>query len=327
MVPPWGEHQRKRRNTGTDTMSSDIVTSSHNNKRRTRSATKAILDFEGNLWLKLPKLGRKAMLGMMEGREIARLDTAMVQREGRHALLEAYEKTEVFGTEFTYRLPEPRYDRQYENPEELCAGLEWMKDRGMVSREHTLRLSWHDGEVIDKNDHLWRLIDKKRRAMATMIITQCLKSYDINAYDQYGYTPLHHTVMYEEPELCRLLCERGDVDVDKGYKYGGKTSLHFAAYHGRMECMRILLDVGKANVDAKDNGSNTPLHDAAMGGRIEAATLLVERGAEINPIDDSNQTPLDRAHNSHHIAMIAFLKTKGAERGPEPVVEESNGDY
>ena len=35
----------------------------------------------------LPKLGRKAMLGMMEGHEVARLDTAMVQREGRHALM------------------------------------------------------------------------------------------------------------------------------------------------------------------------------------------------------------------------------------------------
>ena len=81
------------------------------------------MDFEGNLWLKLPKLGRNAMLGMMEGRDIARLDTAMVQWEGRHALLEAYEKTEVFGTEFTYRLPEWRDDGQYENPEELCAGL------------------------------------------------------------------------------------------------------------------------------------------------------------------------------------------------------------
>ena len=92
-------------NAKTDTMSSSVVTSSRGGNRRARSATKAILDFEGNLWLKLPKLGRKAMLGMMEGRDMARLDTAMVQWEGRHALLEAYEKTEVFGTEFTYRLP------------------------------------------------------------------------------------------------------------------------------------------------------------------------------------------------------------------------------
>ena len=229
-------------------------------------------------------------------------------------------------------MPEWRDDRQYENPEELCAGLEWMKDRGIVSREHTLRLSWYDGRVIaNKNDHLGRLIDKKRRAMATMIITQCLKSYDINAYGQYdlyGWTPLFYTVIYEEPELCRLLCERGDVDVDKGYKYGGATALHFEANCGRMECMRILLDVGKANVDAKDNRSSTPLHYAASGGHpeIEAATLLIERGAEINPINDSNRTPLDSAHMCNRTAMIVFLKTKGAVRAPQPVVEESSGE-
>ena len=313
-------------------MSSDIVASSHNNKRRTRSATKAILDFEGNLWLKLPKLGRKAMLGMMEGREIARLDTAMVQREGRHALLEAYEKTEVFGTEFTYRLPEHRDDRQYESPEELCAGLEWMKNRGMVSREHTLRLSDQDGKVIaNKNDHLRKLIDRKRRAMATMIITQCFKSYNINAYNHKGhtplmYTPLFSTVMYEEPELCRLLCERGDIDVEKGYMYAGKTALHRAASNDRMECMRILLDVGKANVNAKNIFSNTPLHFAALCGHIEAATLLIERGAEINPINDSNETPLNMAHDYHYTAMVAFLKTKGAVRAPQPVPEEGSGE-
>ena len=254
---------------------------------------------------------------MMEGREIARLDTAMVQREGRHALLEAYEKTEVFGTEFTYRLPNYR-DRD-ENPEELCAGLEWMEDRGMVSREHTLRLSDHDGKVIaNKNDHLWRLIERKRRAMATMII-QCLKSYDMNAYDEDGRTPLYCTVMCEEPELCRLLCERGDVDVDKGHKNSGDTALHFAANCGRMECMRILLDVGKANVNAKNNKSDTPLHSAALGGRIEAATLLIERGAEINPINNDNRTPLDNAHMFNDTAMITFLKTKGAVKAPQPV--------
>ena len=94
--------------------------------------------------------------------------------------------------------------------------------------------------------------------------------------------------------------------------------------------MRILLDVGKANVNAKNNRSNTTLHYAASGGHIEAATLLIERGAEINPINDSNQTPLDWAldwaHVGNRTAMIAFLKTKGAVRAPQPVVEESSGE-
>ena len=82
--------------------------------------------------------------------------------------------------------------------------------------------------------------------------------------------------------------------------------------------MRILLDVGKANVNAKNNGSNTPLHYAASRGHIEAATLLIERGAEINPINEYNLTPLDRAHVCNRTDMIAFLKTKGAVRAPQP---------
>ena len=51
-------------------MSSDVVTSSRGDKRRTRSATKAILDFESCLFLRLPKLGRKAMIGMLAGSEV-----------------------------------------------------------------------------------------------------------------------------------------------------------------------------------------------------------------------------------------------------------------
>ena len=86
-----------------------------------------------------------------------------------------------------------------------------------------------------------------------------------------------------------------------------------------MECMRILLDVGKANVNAKTNLSYTPLHYAASGGHIEAATLLIERGAEINPINDNNRTPLDNAHMFNDTAMITFLTTKGAVKAPQPV--------
>ena len=85
-----------------------------------------------------------------------------------------------------------------------------------------------------------------------------------------------------------------------------------------MECMRILLDVGKVNVNAKSKVSSTPLHYSAWKGHIEVATLLIERGAEINPINDSTRTPLDSAHMCNRTAMIVFLKTKGAVRAPQP---------
>ena len=51
-------------------MSLEIVTGSHGDKIRNRSATKAILDFEACLFLRLPKLGREAMIGILAGSEV-----------------------------------------------------------------------------------------------------------------------------------------------------------------------------------------------------------------------------------------------------------------
>ena len=135
-----------------------------------------------NLFLRLPETGRKLTIGLLGTQDRLRLDTAMAHREGRVALLEAYEGTEVFGFEFPYELPEYRDDENYENPEELeCAGLEWTEKRGIIAREFTLKLP-DGGGYSDKNHHLPELISRKRRAMARVITTQCLKSYDINAY-------------------------------------------------------------------------------------------------------------------------------------------------
>ena len=58
----------------------------------------------------------------------------------------------------------------------------------------------------------------------------------------------------------------------------------------------------------------------------EVTSRLIERGAEINPINEYNQTPLDTAHFYDRTDMIAFLKTKGAVRAPQPDVEEGSAE-
>ena len=69
-------------------MSSDVVSSSRNDKRRTRSITKAILDFESCLFLRLPKLGRKVMIGMLVGCEVMDFEKSCTNKECKKALLE-----------------------------------------------------------------------------------------------------------------------------------------------------------------------------------------------------------------------------------------------
>ena len=298
-------------------MSSDVVTSSRGEKRRTMSATKAILDFESCLFLRLPKLGRKAMIGMLAGSGVMELEKACTNTECKKALLEAYEGTEIFGFEFLYELPKWRVDGNYESPDELdCAGLEWAEKRGIIAREFTLKLP--DGPYYSAKNHgLPKLISRKRRAMARLIITRCFKSYDINAYGS-GFTPLAMAAYRGEEEMLRLLCERADVLVNK-QDGPGYTALYWATYRGYVGCMRILLDVGRADVDGLSDDSRTALHVAAYSGSLEAAALLIERGAKVNLVNTCGNTPLDDVHQAirNGAEMIAFLKSKGAKRASE----------
>ena len=50
-----------------------------------------------NLFLRLPETGRKLMIGLLGMQDMLRLDTAMVHREGRVALLEVLEAYEGTG--------------------------------------------------------------------------------------------------------------------------------------------------------------------------------------------------------------------------------------
>ena len=106
-------------------------------------------------------------------------------------------------------------------------GLEWMEDRGIVAEPP--ELSWYDGVVIlNKNDHLKMLIERKRRAMATRS-SQCLKSYNISAYDVWN-TPLYRTVMWRNLVVQAAL--REVMLTPTKMSYGGNTSLHEAASDG-----------------------------------------------------------------------------------------------
>ena len=114
-----------------------------------------------------------------------------------------------------------------------------------------------------------------------MVITRCLHTYDINATNMNGYTPLMAAATYGKEELMRLICNRTDNQADKRSKsVCGSPALHRAIERGFMKCMKILLDVGNADVNVIcRQQSISALHAAAQYGRIQEAALLVEKGA------------------------------------------------
>jgi uncharacterized protein len=78
--------------------------------------------------------------------------------------------------------------------------------------------------------------------------------------------------------------------------YDGWTPLHLAAFFGRIDAARILLDAG-ASVHAVSRNSltNTPLHAATAGKHSDVALLLLARGAKADVPDAGGYTPLQIA--------------------------------
>ncbi|XP_052880117.1 protein S-acyltransferase 24-like isoform X2 [Gossypium arboreum] len=86
----------------------------------------------------------------------------------------------------------------------------------------------------------------------------------------------------------------------------GRSPLHWAAYKGFMDCIRLLLYLD-ANRGCQDREGCTPLHWAAIKGNLEACTLLLQGSQEgLAVTDNSGLTPAQLASEKKH-RKIAFL--------------------
>ena len=123
--------------------------------------------------------------------------------------------------------------------------------------------------------------------------------------------------------ILRYIEKGGDVNKTnrKGY-----SALHFAANSGYVEVVRVLV-ANKIEVDAAANRYNkTGLHYAARHGRKEIATLLLDKGANVNAVDRSGRTPVDIAEYYRRSETAELLRERGGKRATELNSEEGNGD-
>lgn len=114
---------------------------------------------------------------------------------------------------------------------------------------------------------------------------------DVEASDSSGRTALHSASMEEGYEDMAALLLKYGADVDAVDDYGF-TPLRYAAFYGVVENCQLLLDNG-ADVNAACRGGTTPLHWAARGGWYEVCELLLSHGANAFAEDYQGKTPLD----------------------------------
>lgn len=89
---------------------------------------------------------------------------------------------------------------------------------------------------------------------------------------------------------------------------------HLIVLHrrGHASACRILVQTGKASVDAKDDAGDTALHEAARANELEALIELIDLGAEVDVRNKLGATPLIVASHKGHKSICKALINAGA---------------
>lgn len=124
--------------------------------------------------------------------------------------------------------------------------------------------------------------------------------------------------LFEASALGRIDRVRVAIDDDEAsvrrLSPDGFTALHLAAFFGKPEVARMLLDAG-ASVDTytTNDFANQPLHAAAAGRHLEVCRVLVAAGADVNATQHGGYTPLHEAAQHGDVEMVELFLSAGAD--------------
>ena len=118
-------------------------------------------------------------------------------------------------------------------------------------------------------------------------------------------------------DVVRFLCSAGaSLTVPN---QAGWTPLHRACFNGHLDVATFLLEkleaarVPSKVVHAANNFGSTPLHVAIPNGHLDVVELLVQRGAPLEALNASGDSPLHFAVVCRQPAIVRFLLAENAD--------------
>ena len=154
--------------------------------------------------------------------------------------------------------------------------------------------------------------DAAQRGDLDAVRTLLRQGADVNAAQGDGMTALHWAAEHGSVDLIEVLVYAG-AHMEATTRLGDYRPLHLAARSGHVEAVRVLLERG-AEPDARSATGVAPLHYAASAGRPEAVTALLDAGAGVDARSgDNDLTPLMWATAANRLEAIRTLLAAGAD--------------
>ena len=140
----------------------------------------------------------------------------------------------------------------------------------------------------------------------------------INRLNNLGHTPFIYALSKGQTSIIIYLLSK-DIDLNFNIvSYLGFQTfpLHIVAQEGHVEVVKLLLEKG-ANIEAINNQGFTPLWIAAYKGHTEIVKVLIAAGAdkETKTEDEAKSTPLLIAVQEGHTEIVKVLIAAGVDIG------------
>ncbi|KAL5059360.1 hypothetical protein RYX36_030965 [Vicia faba] len=132
----------------------------------------------------------------------------------------------------------------------------------------------------------------------------------VEAADINGYRAVHVAAQYGQTVFLNHVVVKCHADFDVPDN-DGRSPLHWAAYKGYADTIRLLL-FRDTSQGRQDKDGCTPLHWAALRGHSEACAVLVHAGIkeELMVKDNAGFTPVQLAYDKGHRHVAPFLSNQ-----------------
>ena len=125
--------------------------------------------------------------------------------------------------------------------------------------------------------------------------------------DKNKNTTLHHAAFGGKLENVEFLIDKGYLKPNcKGWK--GKRPLHSACRGGKYSIVYHLIHKCSVPVSEQDDDGNTPLHSAVKHGDRAVVGLLVIADCELEVFNKNKKIAVDIAHENGHVHIVKYLK-------------------
>lgn len=136
-------------------------------------------------------------------------------------------------------------------------------------------------------------------------------------------------VFYENKKttIFHLACEGGHADIldylltIKEYAkkqvnkldHKSRTPLNVACQNGSLSCVKLLINVGKVNINGTSK-KHIALIDAVEGGHSDIVSFLLQQGVDINIENSNNMTAIEVAIMNCHLNITKILVQNGTTK-------------